>query len=105
MTTGRLQHFRRGKRVTFSDKSKGDFFECASAYARSSCALTIAGIPRYMADSDFECALRYRNMAEKTRIAAGGAITHSARDRLLKVAADYDAIAEMYESKFRKQNA
>jgi len=57
-----------------------------------------------MAESHFENALRYRDMAEQTRIAAGGAITHSARDRLLKVAADYDALAEMHESKFRKQN-
>lgn len=91
--------------LRFSDNSKGDFFECTSAYARSSCALTIARIRGYMVDADFECALRYRNLAEKTRIAAGGAITLSARDRLLKVAADYEAIAEMYESKFRKQNA
>lgn len=58
-----------------------------------------------MVDPDFECALRYRNMAQKTRIAAGGAITHSARDRLLKTAADYEALAELYESKFRKHNA
>lgn len=58
-----------------------------------------------MAESDFEFALRYRHMAAQTRIAAGGAITHSARDRLLKTAADYEALAEMYESKFRKQNA
>jgi hypothetical protein len=58
-----------------------------------------------VAESDFECALRFRNLAEKTRIAAGGAITHSARDRLLKVAADYEAIAETYEAKFRDQNA
>lgn len=57
-----------------------------------------------MAESDFESALRYRNMAEQTRIAAGGAITHSARDRLLKAAADYDALAELHEAKFRKQN-
>lgn len=58
-----------------------------------------------MAESDFESALRYRNMAEHTRIAAGGAITHAARDRLLKAAADYEALAEMYESNFRKQVA
>jgi len=55
--------------------------------------------------SDFECALRYRNLAEQTRIAAGGAITQSARRRLLKTARDYEVLAERFERKFRKQNA
>lgn len=56
-----------------------------------------------MADSDFDRALRYRKMAEQTRIAASAAITESAREWLLKLAADYDVMAAMYESKSRSQ--
>jgi hypothetical protein len=58
-----------------------------------------------MADTDFDRALRYRKMAEQTRIAAGAAITESAREWLVKLASDYDVLAAMYESKCGKQGA
>lgn len=74
-------------------------------YAHALFALPLARTATHMAESDFESALRYRTLAEQTRIAARGAITDSARDRLLKAAADYQALAEKYELKFRKQNA
>ena len=56
-------------------------------------------------ESNADRALRYRKRALQTRVAAAAVINQAARERLLKRAADFDAIANMYDSKGVKPHA
>ena len=50
-------------------------------------------------ESNSDRALRYRQRAMQARVAAITAVNDVIRQRLLKRAADFDAIAEIYETK------
>jgi hypothetical protein len=54
-------------------------------------------------ETDADHAHRYRNMAAQVRIRAGALPNEGARDQLLQRAADFDFIAEIFESKSRNQ--
>jgi len=51
-----------------------------------------------MGESNSDRALRYRQRAMQARVAAITAVNDVIRQRLLKRAADFDSIAEIYET-------